>query len=360
MAHSQRRIKRSECLVFFLEQGSLHCLNFLKGEEVKSTPLLVALLALLDRWRSLREIKHLLPAYSPESVRRVVRQLLTTGIAVSKGSREEKQEGALEPWKVWGREAMFFHFVTKHAFRATRTIDERKYSAALLRKSPQPPFFKRYPRVPLISLSNPLPSLRSEFPRVLLERRTHRDFGLGQVSLEQLSILLRLTWGVTGHLHWPGLGKLPLRTSPSGGARQPLEVYVWGLRVAGLARGLYHYRSDRHCLEQLKHGASAAHLAKHCAGQEWIRDCAALFVMTAVFPRVMWRYKSSRAYRVILLEAGHFCQTFLLAATWLGLAPFCTAALRDEAIEKELELDGASESVLYAAGVGLSNRERPE
>jgi len=66
----------------------------------------------------------------------------------------------------------------------------------------------------------------------------------------------------------------------------------------------------------------------------------------------MWRYHFSRAYRVVLLEAGHFCQTFCLVATWLGLAPFCTAALVDEKLEEVLGLDGASETVLYAAGIG--------
>ena len=54
----------------------------------------------------------------------------------------------------------------------------------------------------------------------------------------------------------------------------------------------------------------------------------------------------------MLLEAGHFCQTFCLVATWLGLAPFCTAALVDEQVEKDLGLNGATETVLYAAGVG--------
>jgi hypothetical protein len=37
----------------------------------------------------------------------------------------------------------------------------------------------------------------------------------------------------------------------------------------------------------------------------------------------------------------------------LGLAPFCTAALVDPEIEADLGLDGSSESVLYAAGVGV-------
>jgi hypothetical protein len=62
---------------------------------------------------------------------------------------------------------------------------------------------------------------------------------------------------------------------------------------------------------------------------------------------------SPRAYRTVLLDAGHVCQTFCLVSTWLGLAPFCTMALRDTLIEKDLGLDGIAESVLYIAGVGL-------
>jgi hypothetical protein len=39
-------------------------------------------------------------------------------------------------------------------------------------------------------------------------------------------------------------------------------------------------------------------------------------------------------------------------ATWLGLAPFCTAAFEDTMIEKDLGVDGIRESALYVAGVG--------
>ena len=75
-------------------------------------------------------------------------------------------------------------------------------------------------------------------------------------------------------------------------------------------------------------------------------------LMTAVFPRTQWKYEFPRAYRVVLAEAGHLCQTFCLTATWLGLAPFCTMALADSKIEKDLGIDGITESVIYAAGVG--------
>ncbi len=74
--------------------------------------------------------------------------------------------------------------------------------------------------------------------------------------------------------------------------------------------------------------------------------------MTAVFARTEWDYPYARSYRAVLLEAGHVCQTFCLVATALGLAPFCTDALADSLIEKDLGIDGVTESVLYAAGVG--------
>ena len=74
--------------------------------------------------------------------------------------------------------------------------------------------------------------------------------------------------------------------------------------------------------------------------------------MTAVIPRMTWRYRSSRAYRVMVLEAGHLCQTLCLTATWLGLGVFSTAALDDQYVERRLGIDGCEETVVYAAGIG--------
>src|SRR4029077_642896 len=125
------------------------------------------------------------------------------------------------------------------------------------------------------------------------------------------------------------------------------------LRVKGLRPGLYHYHPGRHHLERISTNATPQKAKLYCAHQSFTRNAAALFLMTAVFERTMWKYDKSRAYRVVLLETGHLCQTFCLVATWLGLAPFCTAALKDTLIEEDLGIDGARESVLYIAGVGL-------
>jgi len=124
------------------------------------------------------------------------------------------------------------------------------------------------------------------------------------------------------------------------------------LRVRGLTRGLYHYDADRHRLARLSSTATPRLAERFLGGQSWFRGAAAIVFMTAVFSREQWRYSTPRAYRAVLLDAGHLCQTFCLLATWLDLAPFCTMALDDSAIESALGIDGISESVLYAAGVG--------
>jgi SagB-type dehydrogenase family enzyme len=165
--------------------------------------------------------------------------------------------------------------------------------------------------------------------------------------------LLQTTWGVQGYLQTNVFGLLPHKTSPSGGARHPGEVYLMALKVDGLKSGMYHYQSRDHRLARLPAKVSPRLASAYCADQRYFSGAAALFIMTAVFARTMWKYGRARAYRVVLLETGHLCQTFCLTATRLGLAPFSTAALRDSMIENDLGLDGIAESVLYVAGVGL-------
>jgi SagB-type dehydrogenase family enzyme len=83
-----------------------------------------------------------------------------------------------------------------------------------------------------------------------------------------------------------------------------------------------------------------------------LASASALVLFAAIFERQVWRYPYSRAYRAALVEVGHICQTFCLAATSLGLASFPIMGLADSVIERDLGIDGIGESVLYAAGVG--------
>jgi SagB-type dehydrogenase family enzyme len=268
---------------------------------------------------------------------------------VEREGRERPAERLLDTWDGWSPAAALLHFGTKDAPYAEHEAGER----ALARSgAPQPP--PAGSRMTCEARFEPLPPARrdGEFPAVLLQRRTWRRFARAALRRDDLSTLLFLTFGVQGWMNTGASGLAPLKTSPSGGARHSIEAYVLARRVTGLAAGLYHYDAVRHGLERLPRRGRPAEPRTYLPRQPWFASAPALVLMTAVFPRVQWRYGHPRAYRVVLAEAGHLCQTFCLTATWLGLAPFCSMALADSAVERDLRLDGITESVLYAAGVG--------
>jgi SagB-type dehydrogenase family enzyme len=165
--------------------------------------------------------------------------------------------------------------------------------------------------------------------------------------------VLDSTFGVQRHGHVKDQGPIIVRTSPSGGSRHPIEAYLLAWNVDGVTPGAYHYDSDTRELVDLSRPISSAEIAPIVAHQTYFARAAAMVIMCPVFARTMWRYPQSRAYRTVLLDAGHLGQTFCLVATALGLAPFTTMAFSESRLEELLGLDGVSECPIYIAGVGM-------
>ncbi len=328
MMSSRFRLRRSPWIVSYWHSGQLVYENYLSRVRVSAAPLSTVVLDFFDRWRDPEELVSRLTGFSRASIRRALAQLTEFSFLEKEGQSDPRSE-AMQVWSKWAPQACFFHFTTKDAPYRIESESEARVIRKYIQQHPQPPFFKRYPHAEVIQLSREGPPAQSEFLRVLFERRTWREFSSRRLTSEALARLLYLTWGVTKYLRAEFLGRVPLKTSPSGGARHPIEVYVVALRVEGLPQGLYHYAGDRHQLECLRKAPMKRRTLRYLGGQWWFSKAAAVFIMTSVFPRKMWKYRHPRAYRSVLLDAGHLCQTFCLAATWMGLAPFCTAALAD-------------------------------
>lgn len=344
------RIRRAKTILIYWRNEHLIFENYRNRIAISADPVTIRVLHLCEEWRSTEYIAQALPEYSARSVRRALDLLLDRTLLVQEGTRDAQQDEQLaEVWSDWLPYGSF-HFGTKDVNFLSRK-HRKKLFQGYLKQSAQPPFFKHYPGFTRVLLPSCLP-VRGEFFNVLLRRKTHRKFSNANVSLEAVSQLLYYTWGVIGYQNTL-FGQLPRKTSPSGGARHPGEVYLLAMKVKGLSPGLYHYDPQGHCLEVLREGEMRQKAARYCVEQPHAKRAAALFLMTAVFPRSMWKYRFARAYRVVTLDAGHLCQTLCLTATFLGLAPFCTAALKDTLIEKDLGLDGITESVMYVAGVGV-------
>jgi len=344
------RLRRTSSLFACWRDNRLVFHNFARRLKVSGKPITCEVLDFFGKWRTPGEAIAHFQNYSERSVRGTVSQLVTQGLLVSEGSPEAAQDRRIErDWSPWLPEGSF-HFATKDP-RYVRDDWSMARLKSALPKTPQPKIFKTMKGSKKKLPARTFPD--SEFIRVLMARKTYRQFSRQGLTLESISQLLSLVWSPTGYLHTSLFGRLLHKTSPSGGARHPGEVYLMALRINGLRPGLYHYHPGRHHLVRIGGNATRAKAWQYCAYQGYTKNAAALFLMTAMFPRTMWKYRHPRAYRVVLLDAGHLCQTFYLVATWLGLAPFCTAALKDTLIEKDLGIDGISESILYVTGVGL-------
>lgn len=347
------RLRRAKTILAYWNSDRFVLENYRTRVSVTADPLAAEILDFFSRWRRPAELIRKMPQYSSSSLRASLRELTQRSFLVKEDTCEAQQDEYLQKaWSHWLPHGSF-HFATKDEHFVWGRSRE-KLLESYLKESQQPPFFKNYRNVPRVRLPRH-PSSGGEFLRVLLARRTHREFSSESVPLSAISELLFYTWRVMRYISTP-FGRLAHKTSPSGGARHPAEVYLAALKVSGLPAGLYHYNARSHSLERLCKGQMEEKAVQYCAGNALVKDTAALFLMTAVFTRAMWKYRFARAYRVVLLDAGHLCQTFCLVATWLGLAPFCTAALNDSLIERDLGLDGAVESVLYVAAVGIPCR----
>ncbi len=247
------------------------------------------------------------------------------------------------PWAAWSPAAWYFHRATRDVAFTRRGRDGRAATP------PRPPVVPPPSTGEVVPL--PLPRVGSTLRDALQARRTHRRFTDAPVSGQDIGTLLGATFGVQAWAHAEE-GPLALKTAPSGGARHSLEAYAWVRRGDDVAPGLYHYRADCHALSRLSGREFAESVTTWLPAQTGYEEAPLVVVLASELARVAWRYQSARAYRVVLIEAGHLAQTFCLVAAAIGLAPFCTAALADSAIEAALGLDGDASPVIYAMGAG--------
>src|ERR1700675_4326187 len=355
-AQSQRRcvfLRRSAFLISYWHGEQLYFENYLTRKKIAASIETASLLDFFSNWKREDAMLRRWPEYSPKSLRNAVNRLVEETFLQRSAVRnpvKSSRENSLQNWKAWNPAASYFHLSTKDTYAKEITPEHIRGVEELLQRARVPLPVKNYPHARTIRFPNEIHD--EEFPRLLRERRTWREFGKAPVPREALGRLLHLSFGVQEWERIPKIGRFALKTSPSAGGLHPLEAYVLVKRVRSIPGGMYHYDAAGHGLQKIRGETNSAEIQRLLAGQWWFRDAAFVVFLTAIFHRTQWKYDYPRAYRAVLAEAGHLCHTFCLTATWLGLAPFCTMALADTRIEKTLRVDGISESVLYAMGAG--------
>ena len=181
----------------------------------------------------------------------------------------------------------------------------------------------------------------------LKQRKSIRAFKREPIGLGQLSYLLWASTGIQRVEHG-----YEFRTAPSAGALYPVETYVAVHNVVKLESGVYHYAIRTHQLQRLRAGELRTQIAGAALGQGMCATGAVVFVWSAVFDRCKWKY-GQRAYRYIYLDAGHIAENLALAAASLDLGCCEIGALYDDQVNEIVDIDGAGESVLCMAVVGV-------
>jgi SagB-type dehydrogenase family enzyme len=181
------------------------------------------------------------------------------------------------------------------------------------------------------------------------------------LSHDAFLTLLSLGFGVTGtRIPRTDSAPLLLRTSPSGGGRNPSEGYVVVLDVPEIDPGWYHVTLRPFSLRALDGGPTDSPGVARLLPDSVARfpfDTRAAVIVTSVFERNMYRYREPRTFRTVHMDAGHIAGSLSLAARSLGLTAGVYYSDDALGVEKVLGLDGMSEgymlTVALADGTGV-------
>ena len=294
-----------------------------------------------------------------------LKRLLKLGLLLGNGKRHAAHRARDEALRNahWHPLAATWHAFTR--WHDTNTVqamrDTGTETASELREVLGPPPAEapgHDPAGPHLTLPR---TARSDFDHLLARRATCRNFDADTPLPHALfAQLLERVFAAQSQVRVSDDTVFLKKTSPSGGGLHPVEAYLIVQRVAGLAPGLYHYHALAHALRPLP----APHLPLHefalqaLAQQHWFANAHVLVVLAPRYDRSFWKYRSHpKAYRAVVLEAGHLSQTLYLAATAAGLGAFITCAINEVPLENALGLDHTSNGVLAVCGFGWRANE---
>jgi SagB-type dehydrogenase family enzyme len=334
--------------VFTQQDGGLLGCNFLTRNVFGCDSALVSFLTATPDWTDVQTIVEGTFEGDSASVESLIQHC---AVVVAGSELARREEEYLKYWQ-WNVPTGMLHFCLEDAeFMSVEESEEIQKQR--IRSEPQPSLYLRNrDRIPVVQL--PQVETAHTLMDLMARRRTVRAAASPSISLSQLSDCLFAGMGITGQTS-NCVGSLPLGMTPSGGARNPYEAYVFARRVEGLQPGIYHYSAMDHDLGLVD--TNLPEFSGLVGGQEWADEMPCLVVLVADFRRTMWKYRDPNAYRVVLIEAGHIGQNIMLAATRHGLSACPTAALAQARIRKLLGLRRITDAPIYAMTLAVPGAE---
>jgi SagB-type dehydrogenase family enzyme len=342
------RVKVPQTLVTFPKDDKIVVYNYLTKDAVIFEPQDVYWLTIASTWISIDELINKHSHIDPSSLRREIERLVEVGVLLEENSKAASKENDYRQMWEFGIAAGIFHcsILDNEYSNLSASVANQKERAAI---DPSPELYWKNSENSIV-LPGAGETSSSPLFDIMSRRRTNRNAKHEFITLQHLSECLYAGLGVTGFVKTE-TAVLPLKMTPSGGARNPFEAFVWVRDVEGLAPGVYHYSALEHSLESVDCEPSLSPM-EMVQGQDWANDMPAIIFLVAVLRRTMWKYNDPNAYRVVLIEAGHIAQNMMLACANNYLTACPTAALRHSEISEMLGLSDITESPIYALLVG--------
>ncbi len=336
--------RSSRSLIIAQHDDQLLAFNYLTKDEFIVSDTALKYISHLGNWKSLAELKLIFPNEAPSTISETIFALAEVNAIIEKGSSFDENEIEIDRNWGWSTPAALLHFSTVD--NNFMTIEEKnEQQRQKIKTNPSPELLQLHSKHDN-TISLPIPDLNVGILSTMARRRTNRDCKINSISLAVLTECLFSGLGVTGETDGAA-GKLPLSMTPSGGARNPYEAFVFARRVDGLKPGFYHYSAQQNSLKRTS-SKMLPSPSSLMAGQEWTDDMPCIIFLCAMFERSMWKYDDNNAYRVVLIEAGHIGQNIMLVATQHGLSACPSAALYHSKIHEHLDIHDSTHSVIYA------------
>ena len=346
------RFRRAATLIFEFVESSPVVHNYLTHDRISCSEAGLEFLAQLGHWSTPRALMKRFPDIEPASLAAQIAKFAKYNIVIIEGTEKARLDQKYRDDWIWGSPAGHFHF----SIRATRFITGKRAREFMLKRNTwrKSPSLHMSNKGRLIKAKLPRTDLALEPFRLMRKRRSNRQFDGKPISQQALADCLFSGNGIVDFREDKDYGRLPITMTPSGGARNPFELYVYVQKIEGLVPGFYHYDAYKRDLGLIRPGT--VNVPDMLGTQTWPKKAGAIVFLAANFPRSMWKYHMPMAYKVVMMEAGFIGQNIALAATHHGLSAIPSGAIDQELIDGYLNLPKIDSSVILSMNIGRPMR----
>ncbi|MBA4367828.1 MAG: hypothetical protein C0403_09345 [Desulfobacterium sp.] len=216
----------------------------------------------------------------------------------------------------------------------------------------QPDVYKGYDGISSIPLCQGKP-LENQDLWQMLDRKS--PMLPPDITFETLSDILHLTNTLTAKVRYPGQD-FYYRSAASAGALYPNEIYLAHDGILDLNPGLYHYGIKKRVLYPLRRQKVIQPILDAMGFQEKTHVVSSLLI-TGIFFRSSWKYRA-RAYRYVLLDAGHLLENLILSLQYLSIPFSVHYRYPDREMNQILGVNGKQEACI--AVVHIHDDSKPD